>query len=69
MVFEMLHKTLALMTSYFGKVSEEAIKSNFVLIYELLDGKLQFVSNFSFYGYFISLRFNLPDTVNKFDFK
>ena len=39
MVFEMLHKTLALMTSYFGKVSEEAIKSNFVLIYELLDGK------------------------------
>ena len=46
MVFEMLHKTLALMTSYFGKVSEEAIKSNFVLIYELLDGQLidEFVS-------------------------
>ncbi|XP_063678391.1 AP-2 complex subunit mu-like isoform X2 [Bolinopsis microptera] len=42
MVFEMLHKTLALMTSYFGKVSEEAIKSNFVLIYELLDEILDF---------------------------
>ena len=40
MVFEMLHQTLALMNSYFGKVSEEAIKSNFVLIYELLDGKI-----------------------------
>lgn len=42
MVFEMLHKTLALMTSYFGKVSEEAIKNNFVLIYELLDEILDF---------------------------
>ena len=39
MVFEMLHKTLAIMTSYFGKITEDAIKSNFVLIYELLDGE------------------------------
>ena len=28
------------MQSYFGKISEENIKNNFVLIYELLDGKL-----------------------------
>ena len=27
------------MTSYFGKITEDAIKSNFVLIYELLDGE------------------------------
>lgn len=27
------------MTAYFGKISEENIKNNFVLIYELLDGK------------------------------
>ena len=27
------------MQAYFGKVSEENIKNNFVLIYELLDGK------------------------------
>jgi len=42
MVFEMLHKTLAIMTSYFGKITEDAIKSNFVLIYELLDEILDF---------------------------
>lgn len=28
------------MQSYFGKISEENIKNNFVLIYELLDGKV-----------------------------
>ena len=27
------------MTNYFGKISEENVKNNFVLIYELLDGK------------------------------
>lgn len=28
------------MSSYFGKISEENVKNNFVLIYELLDGML-----------------------------
>lgn len=28
------------MTAYFGKISEENIKNNFVLIYELLDGEM-----------------------------
>jgi hypothetical protein len=28
------------MQSYFGKISEENVKNNFVLIYELLDGNL-----------------------------
>lgn len=37
-VFEFLHKTVAILESYFGKLSEESVKNNFVLIYELLDG-------------------------------
>lgn len=40
MVFEFLLKIIDVMQSYFGKISEENIKNNFVLIYELLDGKL-----------------------------
>ena len=39
MVFEFLLKMCAVMQSYFGKISEENIKNNFVLIYELLDGE------------------------------
>lgn len=39
MVFEFLYKMCDVMTAYFGKISEENIKNNFVLIYELLDGK------------------------------
>lgn len=38
MVFELLLKIIDVMQSYFGKISEENIKNNFVLIYELLDG-------------------------------
>jgi hypothetical protein len=32
-------KIIEVMQSYFGKISEENIKNNFVLIYELLDGR------------------------------
>uniref|UniRef100_A0AAQ5ZNT1 MHD domain-containing protein n=1 Tax=Amphiprion ocellaris TaxID=80972 RepID=A0AAQ5ZNT1_AMPOC len=39
MVFEFLYKMCDVMTAYFGKISEENVKNNFVLIYELLDGK------------------------------
>lgn len=39
MVFEFLNRTVEIMISYFGKVTEEGIKNNFVLIYELLDGE------------------------------
>lgn len=39
MVFEFLLKIIDVMQSYFGKISEENIKNNFVLIYELLDGE------------------------------
>ncbi|TKC52880.1 hypothetical protein EI555_003462 [Monodon monoceros] len=38
MVFEFLYKMCDVMAAYFGKISEENIKNNFVLIYELLDG-------------------------------
>jgi len=37
MVFEFLNKTSEIMSSYFGKITEDNIKNNFVLIYELLD--------------------------------
>jgi len=37
MVFEFLNRMVEIMASYFGKVTDENIKNNFVLIYELLD--------------------------------
>lgn len=42
MVFEFLNRTCAVMQSYFGKITEENVKNNFVLIYELLDEILDF---------------------------
>lgn len=38
LVFEFLYRLIALGRGYFGKFDEEAIKNNFVLVYELLDG-------------------------------
>ena len=40
LVFEFLTKLVEVFESYFGKMSEESIRNNFVLIYELLDGVL-----------------------------
>ena len=41
MVFEFLHRFVdSIGRSYFGKMDEEGVKSNFVLIYELLDGTM-----------------------------
>ena len=40
-IFEWLYRVTAIGRSYFGKLNEDMIKSNFVLIYELLDGKTQ----------------------------
>ncbi|KAJ2378741.1 clathrin associated protein complex medium subunit [Coemansia sp. RSA 2607] len=42
MVFEFLYRLLGLGVSYFGRFDEEAVKNNFVLIYELLDEILDF---------------------------
>lgn len=39
LVFEFLYKFILLGRSYFGRFDEEAVKNNFTLIYELLDGK------------------------------
>ncbi|PLW28253.1 hypothetical protein PCASD_17699 [Puccinia coronata f. sp. avenae] len=41
-VFELLYRIINLAKSYFGKVDEEAVKNNFVMIYELLDEILDF---------------------------
>lgn len=41
LVFEFLYKFVGLGRGYFGgKLDEEAVKNNFVLVYELLDGGL-----------------------------
>ena len=42
LVFEFLHKMVHVLESYFGKISEESVKNNFVLIYELLDEILDY---------------------------
>ena len=39
LVFEFMYKIISLGRAYFGKLDEESVKENFVLIYELLDGK------------------------------
>ena len=39
LVFEFLYRFVNISRSYFGKLDEESVKNNFVLIYELLDGK------------------------------
>ena len=42
MVFEFLLKVVDVMQNYFGKISEENVKNNFVLIYEILDEIVDF---------------------------
>lgn len=38
LIFEFCYRFINIGRSYFGKLDEEAVKANFVLIYELLDG-------------------------------
>ncbi|KAI9677450.1 MAG: hypothetical protein M1817_006404 [Caeruleum heppii] len=42
LVFEFLYRFVGLGKGYFGKFDEEAVKNNFVLVYELLDEILDF---------------------------
>lgn len=42
LVFEFLYRFVLLGRGYFGKLDEEAVKNNFVLVYELLDEILDF---------------------------
>ena len=39
LVFEFLNKMISVLESYFTSITEDSVKNNFVLIYELLDGK------------------------------
>lgn len=41
-IFEFIYQLIRLGKSYFGKFDEEAVKNNFVLVYELLDEILDF---------------------------
>jgi AP-2 complex subunit mu-1 len=41
-VFEFIYRLIGLGKAYFGKFDEEAVKNNFVLVYELLDEILDF---------------------------
>lgn len=47
LVFEFLYRLIQLGKGYFGKFDEEAVKNNFVLVYELLDGTKQWRRFFS----------------------
>lgn len=38
LVFEFCYRFINICKSYFGKMDEEAIKNNFVVVYELVDG-------------------------------
>lgn len=40
-MFEFLYRFVTISRAYFTKLDEEAVKNNFVLIYELLDGTSQ----------------------------
>lgn len=40
LVFEFCYRLISIGRSYFGKLDEDSVKNNFVLIYELLDGEL-----------------------------
>lgn len=42
LVFELLHRTVETFKSYFKTIDEGSIRSNFVLIYELLDEIIDF---------------------------
>ncbi|KAJ8468923.1 hypothetical protein ONZ51_g9326 [Trametes cubensis] len=42
LVFEFCYRFITIAKSYFGKVDEEAVKNNFVLIYELIDEIIDF---------------------------
>lgn len=42
LVFEFLYRLIALGKGYFGKFDEDAVKNNFVLVYELLDEIIDF---------------------------
>ena len=50
LVFEFLYRLIALGKGYFGTFDEEAVKNNFVLVYELLDGELQGARYPNFYA-------------------
>ncbi|KZP01150.1 clathrin adaptor, mu subunit [Calocera viscosa TUFC12733] len=42
LVFEFCYRFISIAKSYFGKLDEEAVKNNFVMIYELIDEILDF---------------------------
>lgn len=44
LTFEFLYRLVGLGRGYFGKLDEEAVKNNFVLVYELLDGEVFFLN-------------------------
>jgi AP-2 complex subunit mu-1 len=56
LVFEFCYRFINIARSYFGKVDEESVKNNFVLIYELIDGVFFFCWIFfsvGFFSYFV----------------
>ena len=55
LVFEFLNKMVSVLESYFGVISEESVKNNFVLIYELLDGEFMDMCVITFLAGLVSI--------------
>jgi hypothetical protein len=52
-VFELLHKLVKLLKSYFGGyIDEEVLRKNFILVYELLDGSSIQTLHLNFFYFF-----------------
>jgi AP-2 complex subunit mu-1 len=65
LVFEFLYRLITLGKGYFGKFDEEAVKNNFVLVYELLDGEISEVEYLTQLTMFIEiLDFGYPQNTD-----
>ena len=46
LVFEFCYRFINICKAYFGKVDEESVKNNFVVIYEIIDGQYCWILSF-----------------------
>ena len=56
LIFEFCYRLVNIGKAYFGKFDEEAVKNNFVLIYELLDGKQSTIMSDSYWNIYVISR-------------
>jgi AP-2 complex subunit mu-1 len=58
LVFEFCYRFINICKAYFGKIDEESVKNNFVVIYELIDGLYFFLSSQVYIYSIMSLEIN-----------